>query len=120
MQTWKWRFWYGSVDSEDIWWLRKVAEKRDDLYAKHTICFPNDVRPAEALQAAVTLRELFSYLPLDVSGSRLNDIVSYPTYLFTQLAKEFPDVHHSSLDRTVQKLVECHNRCAPYCSSCPG
>ena len=105
------------VDSEHITELRRVAENRGDFYAQHAIRFPSDARPTEA---AATLRSRFYYLPAGGPAAPLSDFASYPAYLFTQLARKFPNVHCCDLEHTIQKLAECHNRCAPYCSSCPG
>ena len=105
------KLWYDSVDSEDIVGLWKVAKERTGFYAARAIRFPDDVHPTEA---AATLRSRFAYLPSNISGSPLSDFVSYPAYLFTQLAEKFPYVHRCDLDLTVQKLAECHHRCGTY------
>ena len=112
MQTWKHdlgELCYDSVESQDIKELRDVAKKREEFYGTHGIRFPADVCPAEA---AATLRSRFFYVPSDSFKSPLEDIVSYPAYLFTQLSNHFPDVHRSDLNRTVDQLLRCYTRYA--------
>ena len=44
--------------------------------------------------------------------SILSDLQNYPAFIYTQLAKNFPSVHRADLDRTVERLLDCHARYA--------
>ena len=47
-----------------------------------------------------------------------DDLASYPFYLYTQLAKSFPDVWRADLDRTVAGLLACYSReASSHCSN---
>lgn len=75
------------------------------MYTTHDTHFTDDVCPA---RAAAILRSRFSCLPGQLRSSALSDFTSYPAYLFTKLARRFPEVHHPDLDCTVEQLLRCY------------
>ena len=90
-------------DREDIWTLGDLAKQRDVICAAYGLSVPENTAP---LDAAAFLR---SRAPRLSSALRFvqDDLASYPFYLYTQLAKHFPDVRRADLDCTVEKLLEC-------------
>ena len=97
-----------SFDREDIWTLGELAKQRDAICASYGLAVPENTPP---LDAAAFLR---SRAPRLSSALRFvqRDLASYPFYLYTQLAKHFPDVRRAGLDRTVERLLECYSRYA--------
>lgn len=97
-----------SVDRDNMSLLGDQAKQRDALYATYGMVVPQNTPP---LDAAAFLR---SRAPRLSSALRFvqDDLASYPFYLYTQLAKHFPDVRRADLDQTVEKLVECRFRYA--------
>ena len=92
-----------SVDREDIWLLGDLAKQRDVIYAAYKLVVPQNTSP---LDAASFLRSRAPRLSSALRFVR-DDLASYPFYLYTQLAKHFPDVRRADLDQTVDKLLEC-------------
>ena len=85
-----------------------MARWRDDFCAAYGFVVAEDTPP---IDAAAFLKSRVARIPATLRPI-LSGLQNYPAYLHTQLAKQFPRVHRSDLDRTVDKLLDCHAKCA--------
>ena len=93
---------FDSVDVGHVRELRKIARRRADLFrSRDTRMIIVGMAPL-ASSVFLRTRSLPTALPADLS--------SYPHYLFTKFAEDFPKVNYSNLEELIRTLGECHAR----------
>ena len=97
-----------SYDREGISWLGDIARPRNKVCVLYGMVVAEDCPMAEA---TAVLQSCFSLI-VPAMRPLLSDLASYPFHLYCQFAKKFPVVRRADLEKTVEKLVECHARCA--------